>query len=163
MIQQPLDASDPAADFMSLKPPAKRHPNATRPHAGRCHFDNLPPAWSCIPAGFREEYRPLPPASPNASSGNGTCVLHPAASPCTRRALEDPRVCPVKGESELWFYGGSGVVFSRGMIEAVGEKGWRAAEDALKVGGGGDGSVTVRWSRPAPVLPPRLFAAVEII
>lgn len=54
-------------------------------------------------------------------------------------------MCPVTGEETgMWIYGGSGMIVSRGLMEAVSDDRWREAEARARGGGAGDGIISVR-------------------
>lgn len=147
--------------FAPLRPRHCRLHHRAPPHpglcaAGDCHFRNKPAGLSCIPPGTREIRVPYPGTAdavaavingtatgPNASR---TCILHPALAPCTIEALHAPDVCPVtRDEVSAWFYGGAGIILSRGLMEAIHESQWKETE-ARAAGGAtaGDAAVWVR-------------------
>lgn len=62
-------------------------------------------------------------------------------------------MCPTPHDPEMWFYGGSGVILSRGLLEALSREQWRVAEDGAASGNsGGDSQISVRGTVPGGLL-----------
>jgi hypothetical protein len=76
-----------------------------------------------------------------SSKGGGgeECVLQPSVAPCTRQVLDNAtNTCPHRPDT-VWFHGGYGAVFSRGLLKTIGSERWGECERDLK--GTGDARI----------------------